>query len=189
VPGALRAFRERALSLLTIQALPALEKVPYSYSKQKTYTVSSKPARTTATALKNLKQRQLVDIDPGNILLTCSKSAWYKSSRRGDIDVTRPGPFAKNSRLFSKANWIANTTRGTNNYSHCTHLIYLYDQNVNPVLMNWMEVNDAEFRQQYAVTEMIQWIWRSQIRNGLPVTVYMPSKKMRELLQAWLISV
>ena len=186
VPGALRAFRERALSLLTIQALPALEKVPYSYSKQKTYTVSSKPARTTATALKNLKQRQLVDIDPGNILLTCSKSAWYKSSRRGDIDVTRPGPFAKNSRLFSKANWIANTTRGTNNYSHCTHLIYLFEQNVNPVLMNWMKVNDAEFRQQYAVTEMIQWIWRSQIRNGLPVTVYMPSKRMRDLLTSWL---
>lgn len=52
--------------------------------------------------------------------------------------------------------------------------------------MNWMKVNDAEFRQQYAVTEMIQWIWRSQIRNGLPVTVYMPSKKMRDLLDGWL---
>ena len=186
VPGALSAFRGRALSLLTIKALPALEKVPYSYSKQKTYTVSSKPARTTATALKNLKQRQLVDVNPGNILLTCSKSAWYKSSRRGDIDDTRPGPFAKDSRLFGKANWIANTTRGTNNYSHCTHLIYLYEQNVNPVLMNWMKVNDAEFRQQYAVTEMIQWIWRSQIRNGLPVTVYIPSKRMRDLLDGWL---
>ena len=186
VPGALRAFKERALSLLTIQGLPALEKVPYSYSKQTAYTVSSKPARTTATALKNLRQRQLVDVDPGNILLTCSKSTWYKRSRKGDIDATKPGAFAKDSRLFSKVNWIPNTTRGTNKFGHCTHLIYLYEQNANPVLMNWMKLNDAKFRQQYAVTEMIQWIWRSQIRNGLPVTVYMPSKRMRDLLTSWL---
>ena len=186
VPSALQKFKDSARKLLKIEDFPALEKVPYSYSKQITYTVSSKPARTTATALKNLKQRQLADIDPCNILVTCVKGVWYKRSRRDDIDVTKPGAFAKDSRLFSKVSWIPNTTRGTNKFSHCTHLIYLYEQNTNPVLMNWMKVNDTEFRNQYAVTEMIQLIWRTQIRNGLPVTVYMPSKRMRSILVNWL---
>ena len=186
VPGALRYFKQRARELLSIEAIPVLEKVSYSYSKQSAYKVSSKEAKTTATALKNLKQRRLADVDPSNILLTCSKGAWYKKRRRGEIDETKPGAFAKDSRLFSMVNWIPNTTRGTNKYSYCSHLIYLYDQNANPILMNWMKVNDPAFKKQYALTEMIQWIWRSQIRNGLPVTVFLPSKKMRAILEEWL---
>ena len=186
IPGALRKFKEQARELLSLESIPALEKVSYSYSKQNSYLVSSKEAKTTATALKNLKQRRLPDVDPNNILLTCSKGAWYKKTRKGDIDETKPGAFAKESRLFSKVNWIPNTTRGTNKYNHCSHLIYLYDQNANPVLMNWLQVNDPAFKTQYALTEMIQWIWRSQIRNGQPVTVFLPSKKMLIILEEWL---
>ena len=52
--------------------------------------------------------------DQNNILLTCSKGAWYKKKRRAAIDETRPGAFAKDSRLFGKVNWIPNTTRGIN---------------------------------------------------------------------------
>ena len=77
VPGALREFKQRAQELLSIEAIPVLEKVSYSYSKQSAYKVSSKEAKTTATALKNLKQRRLADVDPSKILLTCSKGAWY----------------------------------------------------------------------------------------------------------------
>ena len=33
---------------------------------------------------------------------------------------------------------------------------------------------------------MIQFIWRSAIRNGEPVNVFIPSKRMRILLQKWL---
>ena len=38
----------------------------------------------------------------------------------------------------------------------------------------------------FALGEMVQWIYRSQIRNGKPITVYVPSKRMRELLIDWL---
>ena len=37
----------------------------------------------------------------------------------------------------------------------------------------------------YALSEMLQWIWRSRIRNGLSITVYIPSIRMRELLGEW----
>ena len=36
------------------------------------------------------------------------------------------------------------------------------------------------------IGEMVQWIYRSQIRNGKPITVYVPSRRMRELLIDWL---
>ena len=38
----------------------------------------------------------------------------------------------------------------------------------------------------YALSELLQWIWRSQIRNGEPITIYIPSKRMRESLKNFL---
>ena len=38
----------------------------------------------------------------------------------------------------------------------------------------------------YALSEMLQWIWRSKIRNGGEIWIYIPSKRMRKLLQEWL---
>ena len=38
----------------------------------------------------------------------------------------------------------------------------------------------------HALSEMVQWIWRSQIRRGDPITVFIPSERMRSLLIDWL---
>ena len=89
--------------------------------------------------------------------------------------------------MFKGAEWLPNTTRGTNKYLHCTHAIYLYEQNVNPILLRWLNADNAEFRAAYALTEMVQWLWRSQLRRGKAVDVYMPSRRMREIIQRWLL--
>lgn len=34
--------------------------------------------------------------------------------------------------------------------------------------------------------DMLQWMWRSQIRNGKPIDIYIPSERMRELLNNWI---
>jgi hypothetical protein len=33
---------------------------------------------------------------------------------------------------------------------------------------------------------MIQWIWRSRIRKGENINIYIPSMRMRNLLNAWM---
>jgi hypothetical protein len=38
----------------------------------------------------------------------------------------------------------------------------------------------------YALLTMTQWLWRTAIRRGQPVTVYVPSERMRGLLMDWL---
>ena len=37
-----------------------------------------------------------------------------------------------------------------------------------------------------ALSTMIQWIWRSAIRDGEEIWIYIPSKRMRELLINWI---
>lgn len=41
----------------------------------------------------------------------------------------------------------------------------------------------------YALSIMVQWIWRSAIRDGSKIIIYIPSKRMRELLQNWIATV
>jgi hypothetical protein len=38
----------------------------------------------------------------------------------------------------------------------------------------------------YALSTMIQWIWRSAIRDGKEIWIYVPSYRMRELLKNWI---
>lgn len=35
-------------------------------------------------------------------------------------------------------------------------------------------------------SHLLQWMWRSQIRNGKPIDIYIPSERMRELLNNWI---
>lgn len=38
----------------------------------------------------------------------------------------------------------------------------------------------------YALSEMLQFLWRFQIRRHDPVNLYIPSQRMRGLLKVWL---
>ena len=123
-------FRAKAAELITIEDMGALSKLKLTYSGQEKGISSPSYYSKVSRSLKNLKERKLVGVDIYDILITCKKDAWLKAS---NDNQPKPGVFAKNSRL-KDANWIANTTRGTNDFIHCSHLVYLYDQNINPVV-------------------------------------------------------
>ncbi|MDB3880498.1 hypothetical protein N9315_05250 [Alphaproteobacteria bacterium] len=188
-------FKAKAAELITIEDIGALSKNNFSYTGQVAGMSSSSYYSKVSRSLKNLKERKLVGVDINNILITCKKDAWIKTANDNnphteDEDETpkkniKPGVFSKNSRL-KDANWIANTTRGTNKYIHCSHLIYLYDQNVNPILARWLGNSSQDFKDGYALTELIQWVWRSRVRRGEPITLYLPSPRMRRLFEEWL---
>jgi hypothetical protein len=175
-------FRAKAAELITIEDIGALSKNNFSYTGQVAGMSSSSYYSKVSRSLKNLKERKLIGVDIYDILITCKKDAWLKAS---NDNQPKPGVFAKNSRL-KDANWIANTTRGTNDYMHCSHLIYLYDQNINPILARWLGNSSQDFKDSYALTELIQWVWRSRVRRGEPITLYLPSPRMRRLFEEWL---
>lgn len=175
-------FRKDAAKLVTIKDIPALSGLKFTYVEQQKGLSSSRYCNTVSFALKNLRGRKLKDVDVDKILITCKKEAWLKPANDNKFKL---GPLAKNSRL-GDASWIANTTRGTNNYSHCSHLIYLYDQHPNPYIARWLGNSTKEFADAYALTELIQWVWRSRVRRGEPIIVYLPSSRMRALFETWL---
>jgi len=178
-------FRARAQQLVTIDALPRLDGVPLGYTAQKRMASSrSGPLQQQAGQVRGAfraigRALKTSGVPTDRLILTCLQSAW--TERNGQA-----GKFAVGTKLFSEAHWVANQTRGTNQYRHCSHVAYFWQQNPNVNVARFLGCDDKRHADLYALAEMIQFIWRSRIRVGEPITVYMPCPKMRRLWYRWL---
>jgi len=87
---------------------------------------------------------------------------------------------------YSKG-FVSVNARATNNYRHKRTLAYCVNIFMNPVLKQFFQQKNIEVDEdKYALSEMIQWIWRSAIRDNKPINIYIPSSRMRNLLIDWL---
>lgn len=87
---------------------------------------------------------------------------------------------------YTKA-FIPFNTRASNDYRHTTHLVYA----ANVFVPTGLKIL---FRQRgigvdedlYALSTMVQWVWRSAIRDGKEIYIYIPSRRMRRLFCDWI---
>lgn len=83
--------------------------------------------------------------------------------------------------------WIAFNTKATNDYCHITNVAYLINLYPNPMILKAAAIKGNSInRDVFALSEMVQFIWRSAIRNEKPINLYIPSSRMRKLLLDWL---
>lgn len=83
--------------------------------------------------------------------------------------------------------FVSSNMRATNKYRDRSSVAYLINKYFNPVVKQFFEQNNIEMDEQgYALSEMLQFIWRSCIRDGKPINLYLPSKRMRNILKNWL---
>lgn len=83
--------------------------------------------------------------------------------------------------------FVACTSRATNQYSDRIYLAYCVNMFFHPWKKNYFQQKGAVIEQDgYALSEMLQWIFRSAIRNGKDIWIYVPSRRMRELLLNWM---
>lgn len=87
---------------------------------------------------------------------------------------------------YSKG-FVELNARATNKYKHKKHLAYVYNRFLNPIEKNFFISQGVKINEDlYALAELLQWIFRSQIREGKPINLYLPSKRMREVVfQLW----
>ena len=86
-----------------------------------------------------------------------------------------------------KKEFVPVNTRATNDYRNCSRLVYAVNRFANPILADYYK--DLGFKiddDLFALSEMVQWIWRSAIRDGEPIKIYIPSRRMREMLKKWI---
>lgn len=86
---------------------------------------------------------------------------------------------------YSKG-FVEMTARATNEYSDKISMAYIYNRFINPTLITFFNKRGVEVNQDlYAISELLQWMFRSRIRKQMPINIYIPSLRMRGLLEKW----
>lgn len=79
------------------------------------------------------------------------------------------------------------TLRAFNTMRNKTVLAYCVNIFVNPFKRRYFCSHGGDYDDDsYALSTMVQWIWRSAIRDGNEITLYIPSERMRTLLIDWI---
>lgn len=85
--------------------------------------------------------------------------------------------------------FIPCNSRATNDYCDRTKMAYVVNIYPHVGVVQYFAKNDIQIDQeQYALAEMVQWVWRSAIRQHRQVSIFIPSKRMRRLFTTWLNS-
>lgn len=149
------------------------------------YTLSYNWNRKAKKADKERIERDGLNYLKNKHSAKANEAQWtsYKGTDKyGDAKDENPKLCGNYASSFVPFNCVA-----TNKHGERRHLAYLVNPFENPVIKMWyrdqgVSLNDEAF----ALSSLLQWIWRSAIRNGKDVTIYIPSERMRGLLNAFL---
>lgn len=77
--------------------------------------------------------------------------------------------------------------RATNKFKDRSAVAYALNKYLSPGVVGFFEQNEVPVGiDHYALSTIIQFIWRSAIRDGKPISLYIPSLRMRLLFENWL---
>lgn len=83
--------------------------------------------------------------------------------------------------------FVSLNARATNEYRERENLAYLINRYPNTIIYNFMSIKGITINKDYyAISECLQWIFRSAIRDDKEINIYIPSLRMRNLLIKWL---
>ena len=83
--------------------------------------------------------------------------------------------------------FIPVNARATNDYKDIKSMIYLANRFFVPQQNSFFRERGIDLNEDlWALSELVQWIWRGCIREGKKMNLYIPSYRMRDLLYRWL---
>lgn len=83
--------------------------------------------------------------------------------------------------------FLASNARATNDYKDRSVLAYCCNIFMDPRITRWLEEEGCEVNADaYAASTLVQWLCRSRIRQGQPIELYLPSRRMREVYHKFL---
>lgn len=82
---------------------------------------------------------------------------------------------------------VSSNMRASNDYKDRTVVAYILNKYLHPSITNFFSSKGIVIDQDaYALSELLQWLFRSAIRDDKEIQLYIPSYRMRKLLEMWL---
>ena len=136
---------------------------------------------------KNIKNifMQIYKTKSEDFMWSTAKESATKLNSKGFMYINTTKYPKKENKTFVSCN-----ARGTNKFSHKHYLVYAFNVYLPPEIKKYFD-NQSNYTIKvsddlFALSTLVQWIWRSAIRNGEEIYIYLPSSRMRNLLINWL---
>ena len=125
-----------------------------------------------------------------NNIDNCFNNIWRKESSKKKLWGTYKVSFNQlKGKGYTKSHLNFNT-KATNSYKDRNCLVYAVNVFMNANEKVFYHRYGVEVDEDvYALSIMVQWIWRSAIREGNDIYIYIPSRRMRNLLTDWINSI
>lgn len=128
------------------------------------------------------------------IMWTCPKNFYdkikgsgFKCIRRLTHEEEKLSEQEKHKLKTQLSCFVSCNARATNDFKERNVLAYCCNLFANPFVPDFFEGKNIKFDEDvFALSNLIQWVWRSAIREGKPIKLYIPSARMRELFGNWL---
>lgn len=86
-----------------------------------------------------------------------------------------------------KTAWLPYSIRATNDYIETEHVAFLMNVFMQPVIKQACDSGEAKVDEDLvSLSYLIQFLFRSRLRKGEPIKLYIPSSRMRGLLEDYL---
>jgi hypothetical protein len=138
-----------------------------------------KKQKEVRNALINLfRNKRRLFASPDEFMFTCKKES---------IPVFQDSKNGLSAKFIGEETFVAFNKRATNTLSHKYYLAYLYNAFPFPSVEQRVQSCGLTYNKDiFSLYVIIQWLWRSAIRNNKKIYLYMPSKRMRGILEEWL---
>lgn len=87
--------------------------------------------------------------------------------------------------------FVVCNAKATNEYRKRWKLAYMCHINPNSMILGLLDAAgktiDSDTKNAFSLSCLIQWVFRSRIRDGEPIELYLPSKKLRRIFTEWLM--
>lgn len=126
-----------------------------------------------------------------DVMWTCPQSNYVKS-RKNSRTISPRGyrefySYVGDQRLVHPC-WVSSGIKATNMYKERWCLIHLLNRYPNlSVEVYLQDYGYSIKRDVFALSELVQWVWRSRIRCGENIVLCIANKRMRELFNNWLL--
>lgn len=182
-----RSSKQRPLSkswYTSANTTPAMFKLLSNNCYNFFYNIHKSPSQANmVTLFKDGEFYEYSKTSDGEVILAEDFEGKSKGSKKWSKHILR-SPFkdTKNTQCAVPFN-----IRATNDFVDKSCLAFLIDVHYDYSVKSFFEQYDIHLdNEKYALNTLVQWIWRSRIRKGEEINLYIPSKRMRHLLMKWL---
>jgi hypothetical protein len=124
-------------------------------------------------------------------LLWCVPSVLARPKTKSAKKVAPSGYSAGTGEInedgFAEGSFLPCSSRATNAYRNREVMVHAYNRFPNVTVSAFLQDYNAPVdNNQFALSEFLQWLWRSRIRDGQPIKVCILSRRMRKIFQDWL---